>query len=80
MTEGERQARIYHHMYETCEGIAEQSERIVALEELVQDALAVIDDNCAKCVWQDKCSILADCQCAAKEGMRERMRELGVPL
>lgn len=36
MTDEERKARIYHHMYETCEGIAEHAERIVALEELVQ--------------------------------------------
>lgn len=34
MTDEERQARIHHHMYETCEGIAEHAERIVALEEL----------------------------------------------
>lgn len=29
--------RIHYHMYETCEGIAEHAERIVALEELVRD-------------------------------------------
>lgn len=29
--------RVHHHMYETCEGIAEHAERIVSLEELVQD-------------------------------------------
>lgn len=36
MTEAERQARIHHHMYETCEGIAEHAERIVTLEELAK--------------------------------------------
>jgi hypothetical protein len=34
MTDEQRQKRIHHHMYETCEGIAEHAERIVALEEL----------------------------------------------
>ena len=29
--------RVYHHLYETNEGIAEQSERIASLEELVLD-------------------------------------------
>lgn len=29
--------RVYHHLYETMEGIAEQSERIASLEELVLD-------------------------------------------
>lgn len=37
MTDEQRQARLRHHMYETCEGIAEHVERIVALEELVAD-------------------------------------------
>lgn len=37
MTDEQRQARLRHHMYETCEGIAEHAERIVALEELVAD-------------------------------------------
>ena len=27
--------RVYHHSYETCEGIAEHAERIAKLEELV---------------------------------------------
>ena len=35
MTPEQRAARIRHHMYETCEGIAEHAERIVKLEELV---------------------------------------------
>lgn len=29
--------RVYHHMYETNEGIAEHAERIASLEELVRD-------------------------------------------
>ena len=31
--------RVYHHMYETNEGIAEQAERIASLEELVRDMM-----------------------------------------
>lgn len=37
MTDEERQERLRHHMYDTNEGIREQSERIVKLEELVAD-------------------------------------------
>ena len=37
MTDEQRDRRIRHHMYDTLEGIREQSERIVALEELVAD-------------------------------------------
>jgi hypothetical protein len=33
MTDEQRKARLHHHMYETCEGIAEHAERIVRLEE-----------------------------------------------
>lgn len=36
MTPEQRNQRIYHHLYETCEGISEQTERIVKLEELVE--------------------------------------------
>lgn len=37
MTPEQRAERLHYHMYETNEGIREQSERIVALEELVAD-------------------------------------------
>ena len=60
--------RIHYHMYETCEGIAEHAERIVALEELVRDALTTIS-------W---CTI--DC-CPSDNKKRElnaRARELGI--
>lgn len=29
--------RVYHHLYETCEGMVEHAERIAKLEELVLD-------------------------------------------
>lgn len=39
MTEEQREERLRHHLYETNEGIREQSERIVKLEELVNDLI-----------------------------------------
>lgn len=48
--------RVRHHMYDTLEGIAEQSERIASLEELVLDMWAscpVHDDDCAVCPHYD---------------------------
>ncbi len=52
MTDEQRAARLRHHMYETNEGIAEQSERIVALEELVAEiwvSCPVSLDDCKEC-------------------------------
>ena len=46
MTDEQRAKRIHHHMYETCEGIREHVERIVALEELVTDMYASMDVSC----------------------------------
>ena len=43
--------RVYHHMYETNEGIAEQSERIASLEEL---ALDMLDSIAAEGGWVDE--------------------------
>ena len=56
--------RVYHHLYETNEGIAEQSERIASLEELVLD------------MWQ----VLAYANAGYSENdeLRERISELGV--
>lgn len=55
--------RVRHHMYETCEGIAEQSERIASLEELVLDMVE----------WA-----YIDSSCDLQEQFADRMRELGV--
>ena len=43
--------RVYHHLYETLEGIAEQSERIASLEELVLDFMQCPSylEDCKKC-------------------------------
>lgn len=50
MTDEQRQARLRHHMYETCEGIAEHAERIVALEELVADFIEDCACDGSECV------------------------------
>ena len=70
--------RVYHHMYETLEGIAEQSERIASLEELV---LAFY--HCTTSGECDECPInggglvrlMPDTICYT---IHDRMRELGV--
>lgn len=60
--------RVRHHLYDTLEGIAEQSERIASLEELVLDMHETIE---ARNTWWDA---------SAKDSKRyaDRMRELGV--
>ena len=70
MTDEERKARIHHHMYETCEGIAEHAERIVALEDLCADMWHLLHHWLfeAKEVPYDELKAVAD-----------RMDELGVP-
>ena len=52
MTDKTPTERLHWHMYESCEGIREHAERIVALEELVEDMKAHIcrthrDEPCA---------------------------------
>lgn len=68
MTDEQRQARLRHHMYETCEGIAEHAERIVALEELVADFIR--DCGCSGAY----CEQYADGSCK----LLERAMGLGV--
>ena len=55
---------VYHHMYETNEGIAEHAERIASLEELVADMLMCLtwqyephgymEDGCNCCRFRGK--------------------------
>ena len=77
MTPDQRAKRLHHHMYETCEGIREHAERIVALEELVLDfskcAMHSIGDTCGSYCpfWNEdafECSL----------HLFDRMRELGI--
>ena len=85
MTPEQRAERIHHHMYDTCEGILEHAERIVALEELVADLWHVYDylDVCRRCPTVDECELgPADefFPCAMREPFEKRLRELEVPL
>lgn len=79
MTEDERQERIYHHMYETCEGIREQSERIVALEELVGDLYPAIVQLCETLPSCTTCPMLRDERCWFVV-VYDCIKELEVPL
>ena len=52
MTPEQRAARLHYHMYDSLEGIEQQSERIVTLEELVMDvwrACPAYEDDCKRC-------------------------------
>ncbi len=80
MTDEERQQRIHHHMYETCEGIAEHAERIVALEELCADMWCCIDRN----DHHDRDDLTPCYGCPMDDNRRScnfghRMDELGIP-
>ena len=76
MTDQERAERLRHHMYETCEGIQQQSERIVALEELVADLLQWDTGPCKECFNYGPCTVNSGCM--FWDVARDRARELGV--
>lgn len=79
MTDEQRAKRIHHHMYETCEGIAEHAERIVRLEELVQRLREHIMENC--CQPSEECGEYGCYRYDEKHKCCEfdhRMRELGI--
>ena len=84
MTEEQRQERLNHHMYDTCEGIKEQSERIVALEELVGDLWAFVNIRCKDCdEWVQLSVSVGTCRmkgCKRRKAIIERIEELEVPL
>ena len=58
--------RVFHHMYETNEGIEQQSKRIANLEELVLDMMALLDETCDTFFENEY------------EALNERMEELEV--
>jgi hypothetical protein len=58
--------RVWHHTYETLEGIAEHAERIASLEELVLEMRPFL-----RCMAFDGCDTLA-------ANVRESMRKLGL--
>ena len=82
MTEEQRAKRLRHHLYETCEGIKGQSERIVNLEELVIDLWALINTSCRKCdCYVQLSSSVGTCrlsECKLRRAVVERMRELDI--
>ena len=61
--------RVHYHMYDTCEGIAEHAERIVALEELVRDMWLHSYCSIAKTREDDEHHI---------EDVIDRMQKLGI--
>lgn len=63
--------RVYHHLYETMEGIAEQSERIASLEELVLDMWEFF------CVVPDEPHVFEE-ELDFSVEVWKRMRELGI--
>lgn len=77
MTDEQRKARIHHHMYETCEGIAEHAERIVALEELCADMWPIARSGVCidRCIHYDECMKQYD-----ERGcmLKQKMDELGI--
>lgn len=82
MTDEQRNERIHHHIYETCEGIQEHAERIVALEELVQKAYATIETLCGCVENSPGCALCPanqdeDKGCGSDE-VYSSMRELGI--
>jgi hypothetical protein len=77
VTDEERKARLYHHLYETCEGIAEQSERIVRLEELAVTLYRALEGLCTRGRLQcDRCPLLGEgmpCELARAGSTLEEM-------
>ena len=77
MTDEQRAERLHHHMYETCEGIREHAERIVALEELLVTYIPMIKYSCSRydCPLFEGCDLTT---CYAYDDAIDRMRELGI--
>ena len=72
--------RVYHHMYETNEGIAEHAERIAKLEELVLVLRNCADESgycdCDTCLINGAESTYEpSCGC---DTLREMIQELGL--
>ena len=79
MTPEQRAARLHYHLYETCEGIREHAERIVALEELALLNWEWAQTCCADCrLRDDYCGCAVDRECNFEREVWNIMRELGV--
>lgn len=80
MTPDQRAERLRHHMYETCEGIAEQSERIVALEELVAELYPMASELCDMLTNCQTCEMWRGDHGCFLNAVQDRIMELEVPL
>ena len=68
--------RVRHHMYETCEGIAEHAERIASLEELASEMRMLIHEMWpAYCFAQQGPEVWYSDD--ADAGIRDRYRSVG---
>lgn len=81
MTDEQRQARLHHHLYETCEGIEQQSKRIVKLEELVASLVVPIVSACDRdAIKCERCPLFGNgIPCELTKAV-QAARELEVPL
>ena len=78
--------RVYHHTYETLEGIAEHAERIASLEELVCELLPYVASSCPEeCRYREECDDPSNCGaggwplvCVAYGHLLEAAREMGI--
>ena len=71
--------RVYHHLYETLEGIAEQSERIASLEELVLDVEQYERRGCYECRFAGcGADTLYSDDCPMQQHIRSEKDRLGV--
>lgn len=71
--------RLHYHLYDTNEGISEQSERIVKLEELVAELYPMASDLCDTLPSCTSCRMWSDDGCLLN-GVQDRIMELEVPL
>ena len=80
MTPEQRDQRIYHHLYETCEGISEHAQRIVKLEELVAGLYRFADHECQQRESCEGCPMLGEgIPCELSKAFRA-LQEMEVPL
>jgi len=72
MTDEQRAKRIHHHMYETCEGIAEHAERIVRLEDENEKLRIIV------CNWYPHMVKRVGIDALTQWGYMDVLRELGI--
>ena len=79
LTEQQRDERLHYHMYESLEGIREQSERIVELEDIAVGLYNGADAFCSRVVVTcDRCPFKAEGTPCNLTKAYSRLREMGV--